>query len=78
LALTNWGRAGCGGICKRRPFQATVFVGGDDALLLHAQDIAPLRFRHGQEGAGLVRRLGGEAGVVGRQIDVAVGRFDVR
>src|SRR5579884_2117664 len=55
-------------------------VGRDDALLLKAENVAPLRLGDRHEGARRIRRLDREAGVVGRQIMIAdkgVGRFDV-
>jgi hypothetical protein len=57
-------RPGCGGICKRLPFQATVLSGATTRS-------SPLRLRHRHERALRVGWLRGEAGVMGWQIDLA-------
>jgi hypothetical protein len=49
-------------------------VGRDDALLMDAENVAPLRLCYGNEGALRLGRRGGEAGVVGGQIDLAADR----
>ena len=62
-----------------RPVGDAIVV-ADLPLLLEAQDLVEIDAGDGREGRALVRRLNGEAGVVGGQIDVAeedVGRLDV-
>jgi hypothetical protein len=64
----------------QRPVGDAIVV-ADLALLLNAQDLVEIDARNGREGRAFARRLNREAGVVGRQIDLAqegVGRLDRR
>src|SRR5262245_63584689 len=62
------------------PIPGDGVVGGDPALLLNAQQIAPLRLADRHESRAALRRCDGETGVMGRQIDItdiAVGRLEI-
>src|SRR6202020_753485 len=70
---------GLGDLQFQRPVGDAIVM-ADLPLLLDAQDLVEVDARNGREGRALTRRIDGEAGVVGRQIDLAqerVGRLDV-
>jgi hypothetical protein len=62
-----------------RPVGDAIVI-ADLPLLLDAQDLVEVDAGNGREGQALARRLNGETGVVGGQIDLAdegVGRIDI-